>query len=283
MSHSDPYLPRRGTAILATPVRWAVSSALLVAATLAALRLYLTLSHRAPTAGLMVAAGIACSGEALMILALLRAEESRLARELRTARQGTALLRAMIRRRTRRGPLFARLVATELGGAALSLADGDESAARDMLAAELPWMHIGRVGALRAIVLADADRASGALAARSRCLEQLRTAPKLNHREADLYRLHVLVKATLEQGDAETALELASLLVRAKDDDERTYGTWLRVWFELDSEAQDDRWPPLAEQDARLASLLARSHGAEALVGKLEARLLAIARPAPQG
>jgi hypothetical protein len=58
------------------------------------------------------------------------------------------------------------------------------------------------------------------------------------------------------------------------------------VWFELDDEPTDDEdhpWPPLAEAQTRLAALAARAHGAERLIDKLEARLLAIAHPPHQG
>lgn len=277
--------------VIATPLRWLMTTAVFVGATLAVLRGFAVWSRWAGTDSILspgrsslpvLMAGIACAAEAVLVLALLRAEESRLSRELRTARQATRLLRAMVLRRRHRGPLFARLVATQLGSAAVHLAGGDESAARDMLAAEPPWMQVGRLGALRAIVIADADRASGTPAARSLCIQRLKVAGRIGHGEADRYRIHVLVKAVLEQGDFESALEIGSRLVRSRDDEERIYATWLRVWFDLDSE-KDAEWPPLAEEDARLATLLARSHGADALVGKLEARLLAIARTAPQG
>jgi len=190
----------------------------------------------------------------------------------------------MVGRRRQRGPfLVARLFATRLGSAAVFLADGEESAARDVLGEEPPWMHVGRLGWLRTVVLADADRATGTAAGQLRCVEQLSAARTTGNREADLYRLHVLVKAVLERGDAERALDLTTQLIQSTDADERIYATWLRIWFELDSGADEGEWPALAEEDARLAALRARSQGAEALVGKLEARLVAIARTTPQG
>jgi hypothetical protein len=283
--------PSASVGVIATPLRWLTSSAVFMGATLAVLRGLAVWSrwsgaNSVPSPGgsslPLAVAAIACAAQALLVMALLRAEESRLSRELRTARQATPLLRAMVLRRRQRGPLFARLLSSQLGSAAVHLAEGDESAARDMLAAELPWMHVGRLGALRAIVIADADRASGTPAARSLCIQRLKAARPIGNREADLYRVHVLVKAILEQGEPEDAFEIASRLVRSGDDEELIYATWLRVWFELDSE-EGSEWPLLAEQQARRATLLARSHGAEALVGKLEARLLAIARTTPHG
>jgi len=174
-----------------------------------------------------------------------------------------------------------RLFATELGGAAVCLANGDESAARDLLAAESPWMDVGRMRALRTFVLADADRALGTSAARLRCIERLRTAPRIGHREADLYRVYVLVRAILELGEADSGLEVAMRLAQSTDPDERIYGIWLMVWFDLDAQAEGGDWPPLAEDQARLALLMARSQGAEALVDKLQARVATIARTPP--
>jgi hypothetical protein len=223
----------------------------------------------------IVVAGVA---EALLVLALLRAEESRLARELRTARTATAVLRGMMARRRHRQPFFARMFFTGLGTAATLVADGDRSGALDALAAVVPWMRGGRLDALRAVVEADLDRASGTQAGLDRSIRRLRSLDRIGHFEADRYAMHVLVKAVLEQGDADVGFELATRLAAAEDDDERMYATWLRVWFELDSEP-DTGWPPLAEGQARRAALVARAHGAEKLVGKLEARLLAIARP----
>ncbi|MGH7293688.1 MAG: hypothetical protein ACRELB_02090, partial [Polyangiaceae bacterium] len=57
---------------------------------------------------------------------------------------------------------------------------------------------------------------------------------------------------------------------------------WLRVWFELDAESAGyrDAWPAIPEGRLRLATLLARAHGADKLVEKLEERVSAIARPA---
>ena len=63
----------------------------------------------------------------------------------------------------------------------------------------------------------------------------------IGNREADLYRMHVLVKAILEQGDADTAIDLVEKLAASTDDDERVYAAWLRVWFDLDEQDADYR------------------------------------------
>jgi hypothetical protein len=104
---------------------------------------------------------------------------------------------------------------------------------------------------------------------------------RLGHREADLYGVHVLVKAVLEHGEADVAATLAGELDHATDDEERMYATWLRVWFDLDdtTDGEGQAWAPLGEGQARLAALVARAQGAERLVDKLEERLFAIAHP----
>jgi hypothetical protein len=231
--------------------------------------------HSARTLGhfrwaLAVAVGV----EALLVFFLLRAEESRLARELRTARAGTATLRAMVAGRRQRLPFFARLFSTKLGTAAVLLADGDRSGALELLAHASPLMQGGRLDALRAVVEADAERAGGSHEALERCAERLRVRTRIGNREADLYATHVLVKAVLERGDPEIALDLTSALGRSSDEEERLYLVWLCTWFDLDA-------PRLSEGEVRLAALLARAHGAEKLVEKLEMRVAAIARPEP--
>ena len=62
------------------------------------------------------------------------------------------------------------------------------------------------------------------------------------------------------------------------------YATWLRVWFDLDAEAAGYRhaWPALPEGQLRMAALMARAHGADKLVEKLEERVSSIARRARQ-
>jgi hypothetical protein len=258
----------------------------------------------------------------LLIFAMLRAEESRLARELRTARTGTPVLRALVARRGMELPFLARWSSSKLGAAAVLLADGDREGAIDALGAGSVLMRGGRLDRLRAIVDADLERKTGTAAGLDRCVQRLRQAAPVGNREADLYRVHVLVKAVLEQGDGVAAVELAMSLGRSADDDERVYATWLRVWFDLDGEGSEeaaegqggepggesdghtgaatsgeaaedaaaeevgdggDPWPALSEGDLRMATLAARAHGAESLVSKLTLRLSAIARAAARG
>jgi hypothetical protein len=245
----------------------------------------------------------------LLIFAMLRTEDSRLARELRTARTGTPVLRALVARRGMELPFLARWSSSKLGAAAVLLADGDREGAIDALGAASVLMRGGRLDRLRAIVDADLERKTGTAAGLERCVQRLRQATPVGNREADLYRVHVLVKAVLEQGDGVTAVELATSLGRSADDDERVYATWLRVWFDLDGEGGEDAgegqgegqrsepaadeaaeesdgghpWPALSEGDLRMATLAARAHGAGSLVSKLTLRLSAIARAAARG
>jgi hypothetical protein len=273
--------------LVATWTRWALSAGALGAAFVAAVEGYIAFTHSDRTLGSFAwLIAVACATEALLVYAILRAEESRLARELRTARTGTSVLRGMVARRRQQTPFIARLFATKLGAAAVLLADGDRSGALDVLATSSPLMQWGRIEKLRAVVDADVERASSTSAGLERCVQQLREMPPIGNREADLYRTHVLVKALLEQGDAETALEVIEELGASQDDEQQTYVAWLRVWFDLDDETagyRDHPWPPLDEGQLRLATLQARAHGAEKLVEKLEARVSAIARPGPQG
>ena len=114
-------------------------------------------------------------------------------------------------------------------------------------------------------------------------MQRLRAMELLGNREADLYRTHVLVKALLQQGDPEGALELAHALEGSGDEEERIYAAWLRVWFDLEA-AEDDEgeWRPLDEGELRRATLLARAHGADELVEMLEARIGSVAQPGGQ-
>lgn len=226
---------------------------------------------------------VAFVAEGWLSLVLLRAEEARLTRELRTARTGTAVLRAMMTGRRRQLPLLGRLFSTGVGTAALLLADGDRPGALDALGSSSPLMYGGRLEKLRAVVRADLGRATGTTAGLEDCVTQLRAATCTGHCEADRYRMHVLVKAVLELGDADAAVEIAHELAASQDPELRLYATWLRVWFDLDQGGVDcGEWPPLAEGLARQAALVARAHGADQLVDKLEARLMTIARPEPQ-
>jgi hypothetical protein len=272
----------RGAPLVATWLRWASSAAALGAAFVAVVEGYILFTHSPRTLGSFAALiGVTCVLGALLLLAILRAEESRLARELRTARTGTAVLRSIVLRRRQQAPFLGRLFSTRLGTAAVLLAEGDRSAALDALAASSPLMQGGRLEKLRAVVDADVERAAGNSVGLERCVQRLRAMDRTGNREADLYRLHVLVKALLEQGDADGAYELLAELERSTDDEERVYVAWLRVWFDIDAEAAGyrDAWPALPEGELRMATLLARAHGAEKLVEKLEERVGAIARP----
>jgi hypothetical protein len=269
--------------IVATVGRWLAMSAGLVLAIAAVVLGYLILMHR-PTAAdaFVLPIGLGAPLAAIVALALLRAEESRLARELRTTRTGTPVLRSLVARRRVEMPIFARWSSTGLGTAALLLADGDRAGALDAMAAEPMFARGGRLDALRAIVLADLERNAGTAAGLDRCIQRLREAPPTGNREADLYCVHVLVKAVLARGDSDMAAELSSRLATSGDADERVYATWLSVWFELDGPDHGDlALPAPCEGDLRMASLAARAHGAEKLVEKLSERLSAIAPQTP--
>jgi hypothetical protein len=281
----------RGSALVATWQRWAAGTLLWAVAVVLATEgaLGFVGAHRA-IESLAAPMAIAAAVGSLLLLGTLRAEESRLTRELRVARSGTPALRESTITRRDRAPFFARLLSTQLGFAAILLAEGDPAGATSALAGASSLTRGGRVDALRAIVDADIERASGTPTVRTACIERLLGAAPLGHREADLYRLHVLSKAVLEQGDAEIALDLARELAASPDDDARIYVTWLRVWFDLDADASGetegdpgDRWPALPEGALRLATLVARAQGADRLVTKLEERLVAIARPEGEG
>lgn len=272
----------RGVPIVATWARWFAATAVFVVAFVVVAEAYVALSRSERTvASLSPILVVACVIGAGLLWATLRAEELRLARELRTARSGTAAVRAMVVGRREHAPALARLLSTKLGAAAVLLADGDRSDALDVLARVSPLMQGGRLQKLRRIVDADLERATGTPAGLDRCVQRLRAMTRIGNREADLYRTHVLVKALLEQGDADVALELAQGLEASRDDEELVYVAWLRTWFDLDAHVRgDDRsWPTLSEGGLRMATLLARVHGADRLVEKLDARVAAIARP----
>jgi hypothetical protein len=272
----------RGVSLVATAARWAALAALLAVAIVGAAEAYVSLSRAGRTlaslAGVLAAAGAV---SVTLLWALLGAEERRLGRELRTARAGTSALRAMVVRRRPSALPFARLLSSKLGIAAVLLADGDRSGAVEALAGGSPLMQGGRLDRLRAVVDEDLARATGTTAALQRCIERLRKFSPIGNREADLYRTHVLVKALLEEGDVETGLAVARGLAASSDEDERVYATWLRTWFELDGPAAVSvgPWPPLSEGDLRRAALLARAHGADKLVERLDERVATIAPP----
>ena len=289
-------------ALVATPARWLAIAVALQLGLAAAVEALLLFTHSSGSvASFAWPLGIGATAGWLLVFWMLRAEESRLARELRTARAGTPVLRALVARRRMELPFLARWSSSRLGTAAVLLADGDRDGALDALKASSVFMRGGRLEMLRAIVEADLERNTGTSVGLERCVQRLRAAAPVGNREVDLYRIHVLVKAILEQGDADTAVELASELGASASDDARVYATWLRVWFDLDDEASDPpegetgggeggvgqgdagSWPALSEGDLRMATLAARAHGAESLVSKLTLRLSAIARAGSQG
>jgi hypothetical protein len=244
----------RAVPIVATWTRIAMCGALFGVAFAVVVKAYVTLKHGGQTLGSLAwLIALFCAAETAILVAILRAEEARLARELRTARTGTAVLRSLLGRRSHQVPILGRLFSTQLGAAAVLLADGQRGAAMAALASTSPLMQGGRVDQLRAIVDADVTRASATAPAQDRCIAALRAMSQLGHREADLYRVHVLVKAILERGDADAAIEVATALDASADEEERMYAAWLRVWFDLDvggeggSEGEGASWPPLAE------------------------------------
>lgn len=266
---TKPLVIARGAPLIAAPLRW-LAFAAGEAITFALLGYgFIAFTHSKRTFGsLAIPIAIAIGVAGLATWAMLRAEEARLARELRTARSGTATMRGMVISRRQKLPVVLRLFATTLGTAAVLLADGERSAALDALAAGSPIMTGGRIQRLRAIIEADAERASGTSVALERAVHKLHTATRIGNREADLYRTHVLVKAVLEQAAEETATELYAELAKSSDEEERLYAVWLRTWFELEGDAAGAN-----EGELRLALLLARSQGAEELVKRLEASL----------
>ena len=258
----------RGAPMVATSPRWAMFVGVGMTAMGGLLYAYVAFSH-SPRSFASFAPWLAGGAMtlALVVLALLRAEESRLARELRTARTGTPLIRDMVIRRRQNLPIFLRVATTTLGSAAVLLAEGDRSAALDALSANSPLMRGGRLRFLREVIEADADRASASLAGLSRCIATLRAMDRIGNAEADRYRTHVLAKAVLQQAADGLALEIANELATATDEEERIYAVWLRVWFDLPGV------DGLSDGELRLAALLARTHGAEDLTKKLAARI----------
>jgi hypothetical protein len=269
----------RGLPMVATWARWAAATVVLGAVLFGLAETYLTLSHAERSLASLLpilSAGWLLLG--VLLWAMLRTEEVRLARELRIARSGTSILRAIAAQRSQRGPSLARLLSTKLGTAAVLVADGSRSDALDAMSGGSPLMVGGRLEELRSVVEADLDRATGGPGLEA-CARRLRAMPLIGNREADLYRTHVLVKALLEQGDAQTSLELARKLEASPDDEERVYVAWLRTWFDFDGPSGAWPWRTLSEGELRMAALLARAHGADKLVERLEARVAAIARP----
>jgi hypothetical protein len=270
--------------LVATFPRWALTTVALASGFVVAVQAYLTFTHSERTLASMAGlVGGFVVVEAGLVLAGLRTEEARLARELRTARTGTAALRGLTIKRRQQAPFLTRLFATRLGYAAVLLAEGDRQGAMAAMAGGSPLMRGGRLERLRDVIDADDERATGTSVGLERCVGRLRAMHPTGNREADLYRTLVLTKALLAQGDADGGLELYRTLVPTGDDEQQIYATWLRVWFDLEAGAEEGEvWPPLTEGQLRVATLLARAHGAEKLVERLEARIASVAPPAPQ-
>ena len=239
-------------ALVATFRRWLAVAVALEVGLAAAVQAVLVVAHRPGSVSVFAwPLGLGATVGWLLVFAMLRAEESRLARELRTARTGTPVLRALVARRRQELPFFARWSSSKLGTAAVLLADGDRDGAVDAMRTTSVLLRGGRLEGLRAIVEADLERKTGTSVGLERCVQRLRSAAPVGNREADLYRVHVLVKAVLEQGDAETALELAIELTRSDDDEERVYATWLRVWFDLEESTGKGADEPPAPEERR--------------------------------
>jgi hypothetical protein len=283
---AEPGGGQRSAALVATLPRWLAVCAALEVGLAAAVEALLLFTHSpGGVATFAWPLGLGATIGTLLVLAMLRAEESRLTRELRTARTGTSVLRALVARRRLDLPFLARWSSCRLGTAAVLLADGDRDGALGAMRATSVFMRGGRLDELRAVVEADLERKTGTSVGLERCVQRLRAVAPIGNREADLYRVHVLVKAVLEQGDDDAAVELAAELGPSDDDEARVYATWLRVWFGLDEDAPEagGPWPVLSEGDLRMATLAARTHGAESLVSKLTQRLSAIARAEARG
>jgi hypothetical protein len=255
--------------LVLTPARWAASSAV-VATVLSGAIWALPWAVRGtvelPSERWPFEVAAALLG-ALVVFVLLSGEESRLTRELRTARAGSHVARQTLLRRRRAAPWYARMASTTLGLAAVHLADGDAESAQRAFDANPIAMRYGRLDALREVVRADVLRGIGAESTLGDAIRALYNMGSLPNVEAERYRTHVLVKALLEQADGATARDLAFDLAKSTDDELRVYAAWLRAWFDL-----EDLSAP-SEGDVRKALLLARSHGAEELIAKLEAQL----------
>lgn len=237
---------------------------------------YVAISHSPrPLSGFAVPIAIASALVAVLVVVLLRSEEARLQRELRTARTGTAVIRDMVLSRRQKSPLVLRLLSTTLGHAAVLLADGERQAAIVALGQNSPFMQHGRLRQLRDLIECDVDRASGNSVTLERCVQTLRALPPIGNREADRYRIHVLTKAILEQANNDAAEDVLPEIESSTDEESRLYAVWLRAWFEIEPPS------PLPEGELRLAALLARSHGADDLVKKLDDRIAAASAPSP--
>ncbi len=273
--------------LLATPARWAAGSALA-----AALAWPLARALGGPLGArdaVLWAGGAAALASGALFL-YLRGEEARLCRELRVARSGTSVQRRTLLRRRRPSPYFglamfwyaavrvlAALASTTLGYAAVLLAEGDVDVADATLRGFGQALSFGDLRALRSVVAADLLRARGGEVALGEAIRAMVAIPPMAHVEAERYRVHVLVKALLEQADDATARALAEDLKARADDDVRVYLVWLATWFD---------WTHLdapGDAEMRRALLLARAHGAVDLVGRLESQLAARVAAATYG
>jgi len=263
---AKPFSVERGAPLVATPARIAAFAVAEAAIAFGLGYAYVALAHSKQSLAALAPWLAGCAAVAALVTwAMLRAEEARLARELRTARSGTAAIRSMVLQRRQRAPMLLRLLSTSYGTAAVLLAEGERGLAIDALESTSALMSGGALAALKRVIEADADRAGGSAAQLNRCIDALRSMPRIGNTEADRYLSHVLVKAVLGQADGDLAERLATDLAASKDEEERIYAVWLRTWFDLPGEASDG--------ELRLALLLARSQGAADLAKKLEARI----------
>jgi hypothetical protein len=272
----------RSAPLVATWRRWGLATGGAATALVSLAAAYIAVTHSERTLA-SFAPGLAVAGSLVgaVFWAILRAEESRLVRELRIARTGTPVLRDIVARRREQTPLLGRALSTKLGAAAVMIAGGDRAGALDALSAGSPLMEGGRLEELRAIINADLERETGTPAGLERCVQQIHELGTIENREARLYATHVVVKAVLQNGDVEKALELVVPLETSREEEERIYAVWLRTWFDLDTVAEtgDAAASASPEGALRMAALLARAQGADKLVAKLDARIAVIARP----
>lgn len=264
---ADEVKLERGAPLLATWWRWALFAAAFAVVLGALYAAYLAAARSPGNATYLVPIGWMLL--VLMTPLALRAEEARLARELRVARTGTALMRGSVLRRRSATPSIFRFFATNLGVAAVLVSEGDRGGALDALAASSPIMFGGALPQLRRLVELDADRLANSSATLERCVREVREMPAFGNLEADRYKTHVLVKAVLQRA-SEDAAELADELSRSKDEEQRIYAVWLRTWFDIEGAPE----PP--EGELRLAALHARAQGGEDLVKKLDAKIAAL-------
>ncbi len=273
-----------GPTLLATPARWSQGMLLLAGLAWAAVG-YLP-PWFGPEAQRVPVAAVLWAMASAALWAYLRGEESRLARELRVARSGTSVQRRAVLRRRRPTPYFgiamfwyaavrilAAMASTTLGYAAVLVAEGDLQTAGATLGGFGPKLAFGALRDLRTVVEADLARAIGTEESLQAAIKALFESSSLRNREAERYRVHVLVKALLQQGDEPTARAVAEDLKGTDDAELRVYAVWLGTWFE---------WTHLdapSEADMRMALLLARTHGAVDLVARLESALGPTAAP----